>query len=284
MRTIVTGATGAIGAAAVEALAREGRTVIMACRNLGKAEKVAGEIRGRVPDASLEIMELDLGSLESVRRFAASIEPGTVSALFNNAGVISKGYSLTVDGLENSFAVNYYGPWLLTNLLLEKMPEDACIVNMVSLTTRFVGLSLSDLTPGEKDFRQLKTYARSKRALISFSCELARRHPSLQVHMADPGIVASDMIDLGHWYDPIADAIFKPFCRRPSEGARPALNALRYGAAAIAPPDRTSAAENGRPLCWAGKGSREVPRRYLTPELDLAVWGATEEILQSTSR
>lgn len=273
MKTIVTGATGAIGAAAVEALSREGREVILACRNLAKAEKLLADIRSRVPSASLEIMQLDLGSLSSVRRFAEAIVPGTVSALFNNAGVISRGYSLTEDGLENSFAVNYFAPWLLTNLLLEKMPQDACIVNMVSLTTRFVGLSVADLTPAAQDFRQLKTYARSKRALVSFSQELSRRHPLLRVHMADPGIVASDMIDLGHWYDPLADALFKPFCRRPADGARPALNALRAGTPG------ESAGDGPRQLCFAGKSSRPVPRRYVDPALDQALWEATEKIL-----
>ena len=267
MKTIVTGATGAIGAAAVESLAAEGRSVIMACRNLSKASALRDDILSRIPSASLEIMQLDLTSLESVRRFAELVVPGEVGALFNNAGVISRGYSLTADGLENSFSVNYFAPRLLTLLLLEKMPADACIVNMVSLTTRFVGLSVRDLQPLPEDFRQLKTYARSKRALISFSQELSRRYPSLRVHMADPGIVASNMIDLGHWYDPIADAVFKPFCKSPQKGAIPALNALHCAE---------------RQLCFAGKRSYPVRRRYVDPALDEEIWEASERIMSQT--
>ena len=196
-RIIVTGATGSMGAEAVEALAAQGHPVLMACRNRVKAEAVRNSILQRQPHADLEIRSLDLSSLASVRAFADSIEAGSVSALFNNAGVISKGYSITGDGFENTFSVNYFGPWLLTQLLLPKLPPDASIVNMVSLTCRFVPLVEQTLQPAEKDFSQLGTYARAKRALVSFSLELARRHPALRVNLADPGIVASDMIDLG---------------------------------------------------------------------------------------
>ena len=262
--TLVTGATGALGAAAAEALAAQGRAVVMACRNRAKAEAVRADILSRVPDARLDIRELDLSSLASVRRFAESIEPGTVSSLFNNAGAISRGYGLTGDGLENTFAVNYFGPWLLTRLLADKMPEDGHIVNMVSLTCRFVRIGTDSLRPGPEAFSQLGTYARSKRALLSFSRELGRRRPDLHVHVADPGIVASGMIDLGHWYDPLADFLFKPLCKRPENGVRPALDAL-------------SAGDTG--LYFVGKTHRPIPRRYHTPGLDLALWEETERML-----
>ena len=262
--TIVTGATGAMGAAAVEALAAGGRAVLMACRNRAKAETVRSGILARIPDARLEIRELDLASLASVRQFASGIEPGSVTALFNNAGVISRVYSMTEDGLENSFAVNYFGPWLLTRLLAKKMPVGSRIVNMVSLTCRFVRITPDSLRPEKKDFSQLGTYARSKRALLSFSQELARRHPDLLVNVADPGIVASSMIDLGHWYDLLADALFKPFCKSPAAGVRPALAALAT--------DTTG-------HYFVGRTHHPIPRRYHTPDLDLSLWEATERIV-----
>ena len=264
-RIIVTGATGSMGAAAVEALAAQGTPVVMACRNLRKAEEVRAGILGRVPSAQLLVRELDLASLESVRRFAQGIEPGSVSALFHNAGVISKSYGLTEDGLENTFSVNYFGPWLLTRLLLPKLPADARMVSMVSLTCRFAPLALSMLQPERKDFTQLGTYARAKRALLSFSLELARRHPALRVQLADPGVVASGMIDLGHWFDPLADALFKPLCKKPADGVRPALRAL-------------SATET-EPHYFVGKRNRPIPRRYCTPEQDARLWEETERLL-----
>ena len=263
--TIVTGATGAMGAAAVEALAAEGRAVLMACRNRAKAEAVRSDILARIPDARLEIRELDLSSLASVRQFADGIEPGSVTALFNNAGTISRGYGLTGDGLENTFAVNYFGPWLLTSLLAGEMPPGSRIVNMVSLTCRFARIDMDSLRPSPKDFSQLGTYARSKRALLSFSQELSRRHPGLLVNVADPGVVASPMIDLGHWYDPLADALFKPFCKSPASGVRPALSAL-------------SADVSGH--YFVGRSHHPIPRRYNTPSLDLALWQATDKIVE----
>ena len=261
---IVTGATGSMGSAAVETLSRDGHAVTMACRNTAKAEKVRSDILTRHPDASIEIRELDFSSMESVQRFVEGIEEGSVAALFNNAGTISKGYSHTSDGLENTFAVNYFGPWLLTTLLAEKMVPGGRIVNMVSLTCKYVNLSADSLKPTEKEFHQLKTYALSKRALLSFTLEFASRYPSLSVNLADPGVVASNMIDLGKWYDPLADAIFKPLCKKPEAGVAPALRAL-------------SSEESYR--YFVGKGSRPIPERYNTPVLDREIWRATEEIL-----
>lgn len=262
--TIVTGASGAMGAAAVEAVAAQGCAVLMACRNRAKAESVRSDILTRVPNARLEIGDLDLSSMESVRKFADSLEAGSVSALFNNAGTTNKEFRLTEDGLENTFSVNYFGPWLLTRLLAGKMPEGGHIVNMVSLSCRYYHITPDSLKPDEKSFRQIGNYARSKRALLSFTQELARRYPGLRVNAADPGIVATDLIDLGHWFDPITDALFKPLCKTPKAGVKPALRAL-------------STEETNH--YFVGKGYRPIPRHYLTPDLDQALWETTEEVL-----
>ena len=101
-RIIVTGATGSMGSAAVEALAAQGLPVLMACRNLQKAEVVCSGILARNPLADLIVRQLDLASMASVRAFADSIEKGSVAALFNNAGIISQSYSITGDGFENT--------------------------------------------------------------------------------------------------------------------------------------------------------------------------------------
>ena len=277
--TIVTGATGAMGAAAAESLAAAGRAVVMACRNRAKAEAMRDGILERVPSAVLEIRELDLSSMDSVRRFAASFEPGSVEALFNNAGVISRGYALTADGLENTFAVNYFGPWLLTQGIVDKMVAGGHIVNMVSLTCRFVHISTAALQPTSASFSQLGTYARSKRALLSFTLELARRHPSLHIHCADPGIVASSMIDLGHWYDPLADALFKPFCKSPQAGVRPALCALSALGADCTAHECDIPAHEAGPRYFVGRSDRPIPRHFITPKLDAELWEATERML-----
>ena len=255
-----------MGAAAVEALASRGIPVLMACRNLSKAEAVRADVLSRVPSADLEIRHLDLSSMASVRAFAASIDAGSVDAVFHNAGVISKGYALTEDGFENTFSVNYFGPWLLTQLLLPVLPSDARIVYMVSLTCRFADLSEAYLQPAPSDFRQLGTYARAKRALLSSALELKRRNPLLRVDLADPGVVASDMIDMGHWFDPLADALFKPLCKKPSVGVQPALRALFSDAA--------------EPRYFVGKCDKAIPRRYICPDSDASLWSATCRLLE----
>lgn len=259
-----------MGAAAVEALAAKGRTVLLACRNAAKAKALLGRILQRYPGTTVLFEQLDLSSIASVKRFADAVPEG-IAELFNNAGTMSRsGFTLTDDALESTFEVNYFGPWLLTNLLLPKMAPDAAVVNMVSLSSKYVSFSEESLQASAESFTQLGSYSASKRALISFSCELARRHPELRVNMADPGIVGTDMLNLGRWFDPLQRAVFKPFCKRPSQGVKPALRALeteyscRY---------------------FVGRGSKALPRRYDTPELDRRVWDTTERILNTiTSR
>jgi len=253
-----------MGSAAVRALAAQGHAVVMACRNPGKAAAVRERILAEVPDADLAIHPLDLSSLDSVHAFVAGLDDGPVSALFNNAGVISRSFIRTPDGFEQSFAVNYFGPVLLTRLLLPQMDPDARIVNMVSLTCRFARISEQALFPEAADFSQLGTYASSKLALLHFSQELSRRNPSLRVNLADPGIVNSDMIEMGRWFDPLARVLFRPLCKSPRRGVQPALRAL-------------SSDVRGR--YFVGRRVREIPDRYFDPELDLRLWEATDRVL-----
>ena len=263
-RVVITGASGAMGEAAVRALARDGRSVLMACRNLEKVALARSRIIADLPTADISIGRLDLASLSAVCTFVGGLGQEPIEALFNNAGVISRSYSLTTDGLENTFAVNYFGPFLLTRLLLPKMEPDARIVNMVSLTCRYVSIDESSLRPKEKDFSQLGTYARSKLALLRFSRELARRNPGLRINLADPGIVNSNMIDLGHWFDPLADILFRPFCKSPERGVQPAVSAL---------------SSDVRNRYFVGSKCKDIPARYDDPDLDLRLWEETERIL-----
>ncbi|MBP5487002.1 MAG: SDR family NAD(P)-dependent oxidoreductase [Bacteroidales bacterium] len=265
-RIIITGATGSMGAAATLALAGQGHSIVMACRNIVKAGTIRDSILVRVPDAEIDIKLLDLSSMDSVCEFVNDLGTEPIDALFNNAGTISRSYSITSDGLENTFAVNYFGPYLLTRLLVPRMREDARIVNMVSLTCRFVTVDENSLRPEPKDFSQLGTYARSKQALLRFSMEFSRRYPGICVNLADPGIVNSNMISMGRWFDPLADRLFRPFCKSPDKGVKPALNALSSSA---------------KDRYFVGSHSKSIPARFLDPEMDLILWQETESILSS---
>lgn len=223
---IITGATGSMGKVATREMATEGWTVIMACRNMKKAEATRDEILKAVPDARLELMPLDLSSQRSVREFVDSLGERRIDSLFCNAGYMARRYELSVDGYEKDMATNYLGNKLLLELIIPLMPQEGHIVNMVSLSTKFVSLHKDFLHEDPKKFSQLGTYARSKKALLQYSLQLAKEHPHLYINVADPGIVDSNMITMGRWYDPLADIFFRPFIKSPEHGVAPALRAL----------------------------------------------------------
>ena len=139
---LVTGANRGIGLAASRALARRGHRVVMACRDRASAEAARNAIvedeAVKASGGSLEVAALDLGSLRSIRAFAASLNAGgrRLDALVNNAGVFRSERELTEDGFERCLGVNFLGPFLLTRLLLPLLEGGGRIVN----TTSIVGL------------------------------------------------------------------------------------------------------------------------------------------------
>lgn len=234
---IITGASGSMGAAATRALSANGYSVIMACRNLEKADAVRRAILQEVPEADIHSLHLNLSKFSSVRKFTESVlqlaadRNLELTGLFNNAGVINSEYGLTEDGYERTLQTNFISPALLTLSMLPNLSEKSHIVNMVSLTCRFghVSHDLFHIKAGK--FSQLSTYADTKLALLLFTIELGRRikdYTSRQIflNVSDPGIVNSNMISMNRWFDPIADLLFRPFCKSPERGVLPALNAL----------------------------------------------------------
>ena len=252
-----------MGKAAVMELARKGRSVIMACRNMQKGEVARQEILAQVPGATLQLLPLDLGSLNSVREFVAVVRDSAPAGLLNNAGTMPSHYSLTQDGIEQTVAVNYVGPYLLTRLLLDHFAPDAHIVNVISLTAKYARIDEDLLQKGPEDFHQLRTYATSKLALMLFSIELAKRTP-MHVNMSDPGIVSSNMIDLGRWFDPLADIFFKPLCKRPEQGVAPALTALESDATM---------------KLFKGNKCLDVKERFLEHPLAGLLWQKTADLV-----
>lgn len=119
---VVTGANSGLGAATTRALAAAGAQVILACRDTGKAERVAASLPGET-----EVRELDLANLNSVRAFADSIE--RVDVLINNAGVMALPLRRTADGFEMQFGTNHLGHFALTNLLLDRITDRVVTVS-----------------------------------------------------------------------------------------------------------------------------------------------------------
>lgn len=266
VQIIVTGATGGMGSEAVRALAKQGRSVIMACRDLEKGEAVKKRILEEAPSADLTLMQVDLSSLKSVVEFVETIKNQKIplGGLFNNAGAINRHFALTEDGFERTLAVNYVAPYLLTRRLLPLFTEDAHIVNMVSLTRFIAKLDRGFFKKGEKDFRQLGAYSDSKLALLLFTIALSQR-VGFHVNMADPGVVNTGILRMNRWFDPLADVLFRPFCKSPEKGVMPAVNALNT---------------NENLNYFNGSKNSEVPHRYMSnPNIEW-LWETTEQLLQ----
>lgn len=266
---IVTGANGGMGSQAVEQLLLSGCSVIMACRTPWKAELLRNSLLEKYPYASLRLMKLNLCNPSSIEEFVDEIrkEGITVDALFNNAGVLAHGFSETEDGYESTVATNLIGPARLISLILPLMAADAQIINMVSLACYTGRIEDDYFFHREKKFHQIWRYSDSKLGFMLYSLELQRRlpemgYPGICVDVADPGIVNTNMIRLGKWFDPLTDLVFRPVCNSPLRGATPALRAL--GAA----PDASGApaAQPASPHTvryFVGKGFKPVPKRYV---------------------
>lgn len=235
---IVTGASGSMGSEAVRSLAAAGCAVIMACRNMEKAKAVRRTIVSKTNSNDIHMLQLDVSSFSSIRSFVSSVavlceeKHLVLTGLFNNAGIINREYGLSADGYERTLATNYIGPYLLTRLLIPMMADGSHIVNMVSLTCRFGNVDETLFARGPERFRQLGTYADSKLALLLFSISLSEKVDALAegkhiyINVADPGVVNSNMLSMGKWYDSLADILFRPFCKSPAKGAGPAIKAI----------------------------------------------------------
>jgi NAD(P)-dependent dehydrogenase (short-subunit alcohol dehydrogenase family) len=151
-RTIlVTGATSGLGLATAEALARMGAAVIVHGRNADKAKRVVTGLVRATGNQQVSFVQADFASLADVRRLAQDLNERLrrLDVLINNAGtaVVGRPMALTADGYEMTFAVNHLAPFLLTNLLLDKIQKSAParIVVVASEAHRSVKLDLDDL-------------------------------------------------------------------------------------------------------------------------------------------
>lgn len=175
---VVTGGNSGIGFEAARQMARKGAHVILACRDTGRAADALQQIRTLHPSASVEAMQLDLASLESVHRFARDFAAKSVplDVLCNNAGVMAIPRRTTAEGFEMQIGTNHLGHFALTGLLLEPLlaAPAARVVNVSSTAHKPGRIDFDDLQ-GEKSYRKWMAYAQSKLANLLFTYELQRR-------------------------------------------------------------------------------------------------------------
>src|ERR1022692_2484722 len=149
---VVTGASAGVGLETTRVLAGHGATVVLACRDLGKAGQAADRIRAAAGAgaASVRVVHLDLASLASVRAAASEIRASCprLDLLINNAGVMTPPYQRTADGFELTFATNHLGHFALTGLLLEPL--------LATPGSRIVTVSSGGHTGGVMNFDDLQ--------------------------------------------------------------------------------------------------------------------------------
>ena len=201
---VVTGANSGLGLVTACELARKGAYIVLACRNQAKGEKARRAIEMRAPTATVEVSELDLASLDSVRAFAERLrsEHDGVDLLINNAGVMATPHGRTADGFELQFGTNHLGHFALTGLVIDMLEgrEDARVVTLSSGAHRIGKIAFDNLS-GERRYFRWRAYGQSKLANLLFALELDRRMraagSAVKSMAAHPGYAATNLQHAG---------------------------------------------------------------------------------------
>lgn len=205
---VITGANSGIGKVTARELARGGAGVLMACRNIEAAGAAAAEIRRATGNDDVSVVRLDLGSFDSVRACAREIAArrSRIDVLVNNAGTYTQGDTLTDDGIHPTMQTNYFGPFLLSSLLLPLL-EASSAGRIVNVTSAMYLLGRLDLEKPGFILRKngFSAYAASKLAMLLFTMELAERLAGgrITVNALHPGLVDTKIMTLGKWYDAV---------------------------------------------------------------------------------
>ncbi|XP_053175140.1 retinol dehydrogenase 12-like [Scomber japonicus] len=226
---LITGGNTGIGKETAVDLAKRGARVILACRDMDRANKAAEEVRKKSQNDNVIVKKLDLASLQSVRQLAKDIlaSEERLDVLINNAGVMSCPKWQTEDGFEMQFGVNHLGHFLLTNCLLDllKKSSPSRIVNVASLAHERGQIYFDDINQ-DKDYRPWKSYSQSKLANVLFTRELANKVEGTGVtaYSLHPGVIRTE---LGRHFWPTMPlwkrVIYTPllfFIKSPTEGAQ----------------------------------------------------------------
>ncbi|CAH8645714.1 unnamed protein product [Schistosoma mattheei] len=251
---IVTGCNTGIGLYTASELARRGATIIMACRNIERANKAKTrllEMYGNnnrkseqidvacsqvksslkpIESDQLIIEQLDLASLTSIREFVDRIKSkyNKIDFLINNAGLILQNYTTTEDGFEMTMGVNYFGPFLLTELLLPLLKNAAPsrIINVSSALHKDGCILKPDLQYSKENYNAMKAYSVSKLANVIHTIELNERLKDSGVVAVSlhPGTVKTEVLrDLRKFPMNIVQPLIRPFFTTPWKGAQTTL-------------------------------------------------------------
>ncbi|SEN59443.1 NAD(P)-dependent dehydrogenase, short-chain alcohol dehydrogenase family [Methylobacterium sp. UNC300MFChir4.1] len=229
---LVTGATGGIGYETALGLARLGARVAMVGRDSGKLQACADRIRAAVPGAAVEPHRADLSAQAEIRRLAGTLRAAypRLDVLVNNAGAIFDRRTLTVDGIERTWALDHLGYVLLTLELLDTLKDAAAaggkprIVNVAS-AAHYRGHIDFDDVEGARRYRAMGAYAQAKLANVLFTYALARRlrDSGITANAVHPGVVNTGFAKNTGGLLGAAWALMRPLLITPEKGARTSL-------------------------------------------------------------
>ena len=281
---VVTGSNGGLGFETARELARKGAQVIIAARNQEKADAARARLVAEMPASQLEVRSLDLGSLESIQKFAADVlsDHDTVDILVNNAGVMGTPRSETIDGFELQFGTNHLGHFALTALLMPGLLRgDASRVVTVTSFGRLHGGSVDPDDPHfKKGYDPWRAYGRSKLSNLQFALELNRRlekaGATVESLVAHPGFSNTDLqaqsvrASEGGRSQRFFHHVVGRFGMHPREGALPQLRA------ATDPSAHGGEFYTPRWTGWGPPTRRPISARFKKPEVLQMLWDVSE--------
>ena len=197
-RVLVTGVSAGLGIETARALASHGAQVVGAARDLSKAQNATEQVRAQATaNSSLQLIQLDLASLDSVRRCADGLLAAgkPFDLVIANAGVMACPKGTTADGFETQFGTNHLGHFVLVNRIAALLKPGARLVNLSSAGHRFADVDLDDPNFEHSTYTEFVAYGRSKTANVLFAVEFDRRHKTRGVRAmaVHPGAIETEL-------------------------------------------------------------------------------------------
>ncbi|MEY6432109.1 SDR family oxidoreductase [Thioalkalicoccus limnaeus] len=280
---LVTGANSGLGKATATALAERGATVIMVARDPVRGAAAQAEIRDQTGNPSLHLLVADLSSQQEIRGLVEAFEArfDRLDWLINNAGTAFPERRLSPDGIEMSLAVNHLAPFLLTNLLRDRLVAGAPS-RVITVGTRIdTSMDLADLNWQRRRYRMMAAYGQSKLGNIHFTHELARRleGTGVSAFCVFPGVFMSN---LGKT-DGAQGAFWRIVGLLAGWAMPSAAQAAERVLHLILAPEAEAAGLHGRYVAARGRPI-EPPSQARDPKINRRVWALSEELTDADRR
>ena len=224
---IVTGSTDSMGSVITRKLAEQGKAVLLASRDIEKAENYATQLRKVTRNKDITCLQLDLNSFELVNDFVKRLRAlnRPVAALINNAGLLPRRSEISDDGFEHAVQVNYLSTVLLSMQVYPLIEEDGHIILSTSVSRRLVSLPYE--FPAVSHFTPWGAYAQSKLALTLFSIYMSSvmKTRRVSVNCVNPGLLKSGALAMSRWMDRVPDYLSRNI-PSPEAGVVPTMRAL----------------------------------------------------------